>query len=127
MFRPVNVNKTITGVGIVRLQPVEPENARQDEILRRWQRIVRFERDATDEDRTGRHGLPNFIANAELAQRCSMAAFFAAEPKARSGHWITADNFTAPAQFQFLIAHRNVNMKRRFLHRAVADLKYACG
>src|SRR5204863_2559480 len=88
MFCSVNVNKTITGVGIVRLQPIQPENARQDEILRRWQRIVRFERDAADEDRTGWHGLPNFIGHAKLAQGSSMAAFFASEAKARSRHRI---------------------------------------
>jgi len=97
MFCPVNVNKTITGIGIVRLQPVEPENARQDQILRPWQGIVRFKRDAADENRAGRHGFPNFIANAKLAQRRLLAAFFAAEPEPRSGNRVTVDNFAAAA------------------------------
>src|SRR5205807_10476902 len=102
---PVNVNKTIAGVGIVRFQTVEPANARQDQILGRWQWIVRFERNAADENRAGRHGLTKLIANAKLAQRRFIAALFVAEPKARSGYRITADNFAAPAQLQFLVAH----------------------
>src|SRR5207249_11947686 len=126
MFCPVNVNKTITGIGIVRLQPVEPENARQDEILRRWQRFVRFKWDAAYEDRPGWHGVATFIANAKLAQWCSMAAFFAAEPKAGSRHRITAGDFAAPTQFQFLIVDRNGNMERGFSDPGVGGLKSAC-
>src|SRR6266550_2024084 len=81
----------IAGIGIAPFQTVEPENARQDQILCRRQRIVRFERDAAYENRAGRHRLPNFIANAKLAQRRFIAAFFTAQPKPRSRNRITAE------------------------------------
>src|ERR1700719_2618202 len=46
MFRAVNVNETITSVGIVLFDSIEPQNPRCDEILCRRQRIVRTKRSA---------------------------------------------------------------------------------
>ena len=73
----VNVNKTIAGIGVLWFDPIEPENARQYQILSRWKGIVRSEGDATDENRPCRHGFPDFVADSKFSERRFVAVFFA--------------------------------------------------
>lgn len=98
VLRAVDVNETIAGVGVVRLDSLQPENARENEIVRPRKRIIRSERNATDEDRAVRHSLADLVTDAKFSERCFVAARFGAGTEARSRDWITPQNFPPAAQ-----------------------------
>ena len=93
----VNIDKTIAGIDVVRFDPIEPENARQYQVLSRWKGVVGSERDASDENCPCRHGFPNLVADPKFSERRFVAVFFRTNPESRRGNWITADNLSAAA------------------------------
>ena len=51
VVRAVDVNEAVARVGVVFLEAIEPEDAREDEIIGRRRRVVRRERDPAAENR----------------------------------------------------------------------------
>jgi len=91
MFRAVNVNETISGIGIVLLQTVQPEDSRHNQILRGRQRISGFQRHATLKNRAGGRVAANFFRYAEAPGRCFHAALLGSDSESGGGHGISAD------------------------------------
>ena len=91
MFRAVNVNKTVSGIGIMLVETVKPEDSRHNQILRGRQRISGFQRHATLKNRAGGRVAANFFRYAEAPGRCFHAALLGSDSESGGGHGISAD------------------------------------
>ena len=105
MLRAVNINETVAGIGVVWLDPVEPENAREDEVVSRGHRVLRREWNAAAKDRVDGKIGANLLANLKSAQRGLHAAFLRAQAKAGSGDGITGQDAIVADEVETLFAH----------------------
>src|ERR1700719_3694908 len=116
MFRSVNINEPITRVRVMFLEPVEPKNARRNEIFRFGHRIVWPKGDARFENCSRRGGASDFFCDAKPAQRRFQAAFLSPDSKTRTGNRIRTKDFTITGQGETLIAKGNVDFRSGTLH-----------
>ena len=124
VVRPVNVNEAVARVCVVRFESIEPEDARQHQIIIRRMFILKTDRFAAFENGADGRVASKFFGNPKLAQRRFHAAFLRTEAEARRGNGISADQLLAGFQRESLIA--NGNVKARGLHRDVWTLHFAC-
>ena len=124
MVGSVNVNEAVSRVRVVRFEPVEPEDAGQNQIIIGRMFVLQTDRLATLENGADGGACPEFFDNAELAERRSHTALLRSETEARGGNGISAHRFLTGLQRESLIADGNV--KTRGLHRDIWTLHFAC-
>src|SRR6266581_1234221 len=61
----VNIDEAISRIGIVPVQPVEPQNARHHNILGRGKQFASLERDAAYKNGAARHSASNYLRHAK--------------------------------------------------------------
>jgi len=120
----VNVNEAVARVGVVRFEPIEPEDARQHQIIIRRMFVLKTDRFATLENGADGRVSSEFFGNVKLPQRRFHAAFLRSEAKARRGNGISAHRLIARFQREALIA--NGDVKTGGLHRDVRTLHFDC-
>src|SRR4029077_8514097 len=84
VFRAMNVDEAIARVRVVFLQPIEPENTRHHQVLRRRKRITRPERHATSKNCSARQPVANLFSHPKTAERRFQAAMLDADSEPRS-------------------------------------------
>lgn len=107
----VNVNVAVVRVRVPRLDAIEPQNARHNQIVFTQHLLRRFHRFAALENRSGRHPAADLFCDPELSGRRFEAAFFRAQAELGSGNRIRRDRFPPVFQGQTLIAHRDLDFE----------------
>src|SRR6202022_2410675 len=98
MFGSVNVNEPVVRIRIVFIQPVEPKDARCDEVLSGRGRVIGPKRHARFENRSRRGAVSYFFRDAKSAQRRFHAAFLSPYSKTRTGNGIRTEDFAPRVQ-----------------------------
>ena len=90
-IRAVDVNVAVEGVRVLRVESVEPEDARLDVILFIALLTDESGRDAADENLARRRAVAMFLRVAEASGRRAIRARLGAEAEARSRDDVAAD------------------------------------
>ena len=101
---PVNVNEAVSGVSVVPLQPIQPEDPARDQILRLGKRIVRPKRNPSEKDRSQRHIVPNLFGYPKMPERGLQASWFRAQTKTGGGNGISREHLITRNKIETLIA-----------------------
>ena len=87
MLGTMNINEAFFGIGIMRIEPVQPQNPRSNQILcvRQW--LTRPQSDPASEHGAAGHAVANFLCYLETAEWGFVASDFSshAKPRARDG------------------------------------------
>ena len=116
VFRPMNVDKAVTRIGVFGIESVEPKDSGRHEIFRVGRRIIRAKWNARFEDRPRFGAVPDFFGDAKITERRLHAAFFGADSEARTGDWKRANVPAIASQDEALIAKRDVDLCSAALH-----------
>jgi len=123
VLRAMDVDEAVAGIAIVFFETVQPKNARGDQVVCVWQRIVGFERDAGFKDRAGRMAMTYFFGDAKLAKRRFHTSFFRAEAKTRARDRIRFQRLSSAFEREQLPANGDVDLGLSSLHERRAAVQ----
>src|SRR5438067_1913488 len=114
----MDVDVAIVRIRVAPLQPLEPENARHDEVLFPQEFLRRLNRPATLEHRPSRHAIADLVRDAELSSRGFEAAFLRSQTESRCGNRIFCELLSAGFQNELLPADGDADLRLgTFFHR----------
>ena len=116
VFCAVNVDEAIAGVGIFGIKSFEPKDPGGHEIFRVGKRIVGTQCHARLEDCSRFGAVPDLLRDPKITERRLVAAFFGANPEARTGDRKRANFLAVTSQAKELIFEGDVDLGSAALH-----------
>jgi len=91
VFGAMNVDVAVARIRILLVQPVEPQNTRRHQVLRRRRRFVGLKRNAPHKNGSVRHIASDLLRHAKTAGRRFEAPLLRPDTESRRGHGVRAD------------------------------------
>src|SRR5690242_5044601 len=124
---PMNIDEAVAGIGVVVVHAIEPHNPGHNEVVGRWERVLRAEGYSAAKDSAVRHVSPDLLGNSKVAGRSFETAFLGSNPEPRTRNRICPYGFAILGQSELLVANRDIYLsllalprRRRFLRRGCA-------
>jgi len=116
VFCAVNIDESVAGVGVFGIKSVEPKDPRGHEIFRVGKRIVGTQCNARFEDCSRFGAAPDLLRDPKITEWRLVAAFFGANPEARTGDRKRANLLAVTSQGKELIFEGDVDLGSAALH-----------